>query len=163
MSKLLLIIRHAKADLPKDILSDFDRPLLPKGKSDAEELGSFLKENHIKPEMMICSPAKRTQETLSKLNKHLSIKKEDIIYEDKIYEASKKSLLEIINNLDNSKNLIALIGHNNGISDLAEYLTNKFITLPTSGALLIELPFESWKMTSGGTGKIILEYFRQKD
>ncbi len=160
-NKKLILIRHAKADWPKNIPSDFERPLLPEGKTDALELGLFFSKNRIMPNLVICSPAKRTTDTFSLINQHLQLNTRHLKYEPVIYEAAYTKLLEVVNNID-SYETVALIGHNNGISELANYLSGEFINLPPAGTLLIEFPFDSWKMLSGGTGEIRLARYPEK-
>ncbi|ADY52660.1 putative phosphohistidine phosphatase, SixA [Pseudopedobacter saltans DSM 12145] len=160
MSKQLLIIRHASAAWPEDVKSDFERPLKKKGIKEAEDLGVFLKHNHIVPDLIACSPSKRTKQTFNLVNQELKIPVSSIVFEETIYEASYKTLFKIVNNLNNSHHLVALVGHNNGISDLLNYLSNgDEINLPPAGIALLEFPFHDWKMVSNGLAEIKLLHY----
>ena len=73
-----------------------------------------------------------------------------------IYEASCKSLLNIVNELNDEYQYIALFGHNNAITDLVIYLTDAdLFNIPTCGMALIDLPCDSWKLVSKGIGSLV--------
>jgi len=55
--KKIFLIRHAKSYWGDQSLSDFDRPLNKRGKSDAPFMGKILKEKIVKPDFIISSPA----------------------------------------------------------------------------------------------------------
>lgn len=161
-TKKLILIRHAKADWPKNITSDFDRPLLAEGKTDAQQLGTFLLKEKLVPEFVICSPAKRTKDTFSIINHALQLPSNKIIYEEAIYEAPHTRLLKVVNGINDNYHTVALVGHNNGVSELANYLTESFFNLPPAGTLLIEFPFDSWQLVSGETGEIKLAHYPEE-
>ena len=54
----------------------------------------------------------------------------------------------------NSDDDIVLIGHNNGLSRLASYLTAKHIVMRTASCVEIRFPFDHSKFISKGTGEI---------
>ena len=66
--KKLFIIRHAKSDWQDSTLDDYDRPLNKKGEKNAPFMGQLLKEKNIKPDIIISSPAKRTDRKSTRLN-----------------------------------------------------------------------------------------------
>mgnify|MGYP003655208627 CR=1 FL=1 len=70
--KRLFLLRHAIA---VNELSDGDanRPLAPKGAEDAVALGQHMLKNDYKPDFVLCSPARRTRETLKGLQDHISV------------------------------------------------------------------------------------------
>ena len=59
-------MRHAKSNWSGD-LSDFDRPLNPRGISSARVLGNWLRSNELLPDFALVSAAKRTVETFDEL------------------------------------------------------------------------------------------------
>lgn len=155
MAKKLLIVRHAKSDWGNAGLKDFDRPLNTRGEKDAPEMAKRLIDKEIKPDYIISSPALRAITTCNIIAEELGLK-ENINLEPKIYEATSKTLLELINNFDNDYDLVALFGHNNGITDLSIYLSDADIfDIPTCGMILIEFPFDEWKMISKSTGEVL--------
>lgn len=156
MAKKLLIVRHAKSDWGSITLKDFDRPLNERGQNNAPEMGKRLLKKNILPDEIVSSPAMRAITTCKIITHELGLKEEVIKTIDKIYEANHQTLLSVINHFDNDKNLIALFGHNNGITDLTVYLTNADIfNIPTCGMVLIEFPFDDWSQISKNTGTVL--------
>ena len=62
--KTLLLMRHAKSSWKDSDLKDFDRPLNKKGKKDAPMMGRLIKDQELVPEVIFCSPAQRTVQTI---------------------------------------------------------------------------------------------------
>ncbi|MFW8211369.1 SixA phosphatase family protein, partial [Klebsiella pneumoniae] len=60
----LILLRHAHAEPATPGQADLDRPLSPVGLAEAEAAGKWLKENKLLPDCVLCSPARRTRETL---------------------------------------------------------------------------------------------------
>lgn len=160
MGKQLLIFRHAKSDWANTDISDFNRPLNSRGLVDAPVMGKRLKELKIRPEMVISSPAIRALSTAKLVCQEINFPLEAIQTNKSIYEATCSQLLKLINNFDNGSDVIALFGHNNGITDLAVYLTDEDIfNIPTCGIVLISFPFDDWAMVSKSIGEIVFYDF----
>ncbi len=156
MNKKLLIVRHAKSDWGGLGISDFDRPLNPRGFKDAPVMGKRLFAKEIKPELMISSTALRAITTAKLIAQEIGFPEKEILHERKIYEASHQQLLKLVNDFDDDKGLIAVFGHNNGVTDLAVYLTDADIyNIPTCGMVLISFPFDHWEMVSKNTGEVL--------
>lgn len=157
MAKQLIIVRHAKADWGDFDLKDFDRPLSPKGHTDAPKMGNRLVAHNIKPNMIVSSPALRAFTTAKYFASGWQMDTEQLTTNALIYEASVQTLLSIINGFDDRFDKIALFGHNPGLTDLLNYLTNEYIAnLPPCGVALIEFPFDKWELISGNTGSLVL-------
>ena len=60
----LILLRLAHAEQASTGQADFDRPLAKRGSHAAPEIGRFLREASLIPDLAICSTAKRTRETL---------------------------------------------------------------------------------------------------
>lgn len=164
MAKTLLLIRHAKSDWGNLMLSDFERPLNHRGEINAPEMAKRLVKRELFPQQLISSPALRAITTAKYFAKELHINVEVIIQEKDIYNALTDTLLEVVNNLDESSNFTALFGHNPGITGLVNYLTNQEIfQMPTCGMALIKFPFDQWKMLSFGTGELVFFDFPKND
>ena len=61
--KVLYLLRHAKSSWKDPTLEDFDRPLNKRGRSAAKTMGRHLHRNGLRPDLVLCSAARRTQET----------------------------------------------------------------------------------------------------
>lgn len=153
MAKHLFIIRHAKSDWSFDV-SDFDRPLNPRGFKNAPEMAERLEAYAVKPQKLVSSPAKRAITTAQIFAKQLGIPVNEIVSEPGIYEAMPHGLLEIINGLDNREDSVAFFGHNPGFTALVNYLGDKDLyNLTTCG--IVHLRFDDtddWAEISHGTG-----------
>lgn len=150
--KTLYIIRHAKSSWAQANTSDFDRTLNDRGFSDAPLMGKVLKEKGILPDAIFTSTAKRALLTATILSKEISFTKK-IKEEPDYYHASASFLLQKINQISDKYDSIFIVGHNPGLTYLAEELTNEdFGNLPTCGIVGVRFEFDSWSMISAGTG-----------
>lgn len=151
--KQILLVRHAKSDWADINLADVDRPLNNRGHKAAPEMAERLLKKHIIPQHIVSSPALRAYTTSKYFAKTFGIDKSEIQLQPDIYEASPDTLLRVINQQDNKFDFIALFGHNPGITTLAVGLCGCHIfNMPTCGMILIEFPFDDWKLISYGTG-----------
>jgi phosphohistidine phosphatase len=157
MAKQLLIIRHAKSDWGDFNLKDFDRPLNHRGKKNAPEMVERLVQNHIIPDHMVSSPALRAFTTAKYFATGWKIREVEIEINTSIYEANVKALLKAINNFDDQFNKVALFGHNPGLTDLLNYLTDTHISnMPTCSVAIIEFSCDHWSEISNSMGKLVL-------
>lgn len=152
----LHLIRHAKTNQVSPSGDDFDRPLLDKGVSQANVLGNYLQTHHIKLGKIICSSAVRTQQTRSVICQHL-VEQCSFELSKKLYLCSYGQILDVIENLGKNEQTVTIIGHNEGISQLASYLSGESIHLRTSEMISLTFPFESWDHLISGTGVIIFQ------
>lgn len=154
--RTLFLIRHAKSSWADPGMSDFDRPLNKRGKMNAPFMGKLLAKENILPDLIISSPAKRAITTAKKIAKEINYKNENILLNEKIYEASEKTLLKIINEISDKNKTVFMIGHNPGFTALLNYLTEENISnIPTCGIVEINFEIDSWKEVSNGMGKLV--------
>ena len=66
--KRITLLRHAKSSWDDVTLDDFDRPLSPRGRRSAPEMGRRLKVRDEVPDLVISSPAKRAISSTSSRN-----------------------------------------------------------------------------------------------
>jgi phosphohistidine phosphatase len=146
----LYLIRHAKTNQKSPTGLDIDRSLLPRGIAQSKDLNAFLQSLDLTIGTVLCSTARRTKQTLQ------NIKIEDsaaITYLDSLYLANNTLLLGEINRIENTKDLM-LIGHNEGISELAGYLTGENIYFKTGMLYILNFQGESWTELSAETATI---------
>ena len=118
----LLIIRHAKSDWSDETLEDIDRPLSDKGKKQACKMGHWLAEHDLIPQCILVSPARRAQQTLTRLTRHWDATPE-IETIDALYTADLDTLIHIINQVPDAIRRVAVLGHNPGLETLLAWLT----------------------------------------
>jgi phosphohistidine phosphatase SixA len=68
--------------------------------------------------------------------------------------ATREQLLEFIWSIEGNSDIL-IIGHNDGISSLASYFANEFISLSTAEFVTIDFEVETWKETSEGNGSVL--------
>jgi len=154
----LILIRHAKSDWANAGLSDHDRPLNARGRRAAPRIGAFLqREGHV-PECVLCSTARRTQETWDGLKPHLG-GAPDLILSAAIYEAMPADILRSIRDCDGQT--LAVIGHNPGIGSLARSLAQtppdhpKFALYPTGATTVLGFEADRWADIGPGQGTVL--------
>lgn len=121
--KTIYLLRHAKSSWGDAALADSDRPLNDRGKGAADAMAAFLAEAKIQPNLVLCSSAKRTRETLARILPGLGNKVPAVI-EEALYHAEAGDLLRRLHGVDNSLASVMLIGHNPGLEDLARRLAS---------------------------------------
>lgn len=148
----LHLLRHAKTNQVSPTGKDFDRELLPRGYEQITELKLFLKEYPIAPKTILCSSAIRTRQTLAEMKGLWP--GADIQYLDDLYLAEKEEILKLIC-AQNSPHEILVVGHNEGLSELAMNLAHPRHLLKTCGFMSLEFPFESSAYISQDTGSVL--------
>ena len=152
--KKLYLIRHAKSDWSNSKLEDYDRPLNKRGERDAPLMASILKQKNANPDLIISSPAYRTKKTAKIIKKGIAYKGK-IVYDQHLYEASLKTILELINYINDDYDKVFIIGHNPTLNLLAFYLTGFNDNIPTCGILEIDINCDRWREVNKRSSKLI--------
>jgi phosphohistidine phosphatase len=153
----IYLIRHAKTEPSSTSGKDFDRVLMPRGKRQAQDLAGYLKTKKISVEKILCSSSIRTRETHSLLDLEATVE-----FLGALYLASHQDMLRIIN-LQPIKGDLILVGHNEGISNLASYLTGKDIYMQTAMLMALKFNGNNWRELSGETATIYQTYRSSTD
>ncbi len=155
MVRKIFLLRHGEAMMPDYGMKDIERPLTSKGANQIRELGKELAQTSFKPDLVYCSPAVRTQQTLEHLSESMGQEWETELRPD-IYEAAVRSLFEVLCESDNSIQSILLVGHNPGITYLAEYLSGEGIVGMRPGDLVkLDFAIGAWKELSQGSCSMV--------
>lgn len=161
MSRRLLILRHAKSAWDTDAPTDFERPLAKRGKRDAPRIGSWLHEQGLAPDYVVSSPAKRAKQTTLKACRALGVKKEQVQWDERIYEAGVGALLGVLADAPTAAKTVMLVGHNPGLEDLTKHLGGADVTVAEDGKLLptatvanLEMP-DDWSRLTRGAGRLV--------
>jgi phosphohistidine phosphatase len=153
--KRLTLVRHAKSSWKNPELADFDRPLNKRGKRDAPRMGERLAARKKPPEVIVSSPAKRARKTAELIARELGISDRKLLWKDEIYEAAPEVLLEAVRGLDERWHHVLLIGHNPGLTELANLLADCGIeNIPTCGVLCLDFDVEGWKDLGPKSGSV---------
>ena len=162
MPRHLLILRHAKSAWDSDAADDFARPLAKRGRRNAALIGHWLKQQRLKPDLVISSPAERAKQTLMRINKEWNIDEKHIHWDRDMYLASRAELLDRLNkSIKYQWGTLLLVGHNPGLEELLTFLCGDDLPLSDKGKLLttaaialVEVPDTPEKL-SKGAGKLL--------
>lgn len=158
----LMLLRHAKSDWGDPSLDDFDRPLNPRGLKAADMMAGYLSETCPPPDLILCSTALRTRETLAELLPFLTVDT-DIQLRGELYEDSELDYLSLLQNLDTSAETVLVIGHNPAIeetaalfygSGLVEGYDDMAEKYPTGALAIFTFPHRSWSDLGEGSGTL---------
>lgn len=153
----LYLLRHAKSSWDDPSLADHDRPLSPRGRKAAKKVAGHIRRSGIEPDLILCSSALRTRETLDRIAPALRGSPETLI-ERALYEASGEELLQRLRSVPNATRSVLLIDHNPGLQDLAialvgavtpDAIAEKF---PTAALATLRVPVVWADLAPGGCG-----------
>jgi len=135
----LYLLRHGDAEKVSEEGKDFDRGLTELGKKQIERVKKRIENDFSNHEFTVfCSSSQRTRETWEIIAPVVEV--EELEFLDDLYLAERTKLLNFIWNVNHPTDDVLIVGHNKGISDLASYLLDERIILPTSGFLVIDFP-----------------------
>lgn len=126
--KLICLMRHSEAvtQLSESITRDFDKPLTDAGIHQLGHVRDFFKSQHFLPDLIICSPAVRTRQTLEWVQEALGTDAE-VVFDEEIYGIKAEVLLQKLYALPNQKSTVLIVGHNPAISDAMQTFWNLVI------------------------------------
>jgi len=154
--KTLYILRHAKA-APEDREGDAERPLTKRGRKAAAAMGAYLGGLKRPPRLVLCSTSLRTRETLDEVLPSLDPAPQTF-FEEALYLASARRLLERVQRLPDEADSVLVIGHNPGLHQLAATLSNDASGLadgfPTAALAVLRVP-GSWSSLRPHQAKLI--------
>ena len=145
----LLLLRHSKAAWAQPGMTDFDRPLEPRGRDHARRLGTRLNELGIAPDRVLCSTALRARQTWDGVAETIAPSPRVIEYVDELYAADADGYLAVITERAADAAQAMVIGHNPVMEELAIDLTGGgddraraalASGFPTSGLAVLDFP-----------------------
>jgi phosphohistidine phosphatase len=169
--KIILLLRHAKSAWGQPGLDDHDRPLNKRGERAAEVMAEHIVHNAPRPDLILCSTALRTRQTLAPLVHRLTAPTPPIALEKGLYLASEPALLGRLRAVPDDVRTVLLIGHNEGIGELADALagTGDLTALdrlhekfPTGALATLKVPDGPWRDLAPGAGGL-LAFVRPRD
>ena len=157
----LLLLRHAKAVLGEG-LEDFDRPLALRGEKAAQTMGRYMAENGLAPDLVLCSPARRTAQTWE-IAAHELPQTELHLLEELYDFGSGEALLEAIRTRGKMVKRLLLVTHNPATQNLAVALAGSgdkalrremIEKYPTAALAVLTFSGGSWADTAAGQGRL---------
>lgn len=169
--KKILLLRHAKSAWNVPNQSDHDRPLNDRGERAARVMAAHIVAKAPRPDLILCSTAARTRQTLAPLVTALGNPTPPISLEKQLYLASESDLMGRLQTLSQDIGTVLLVGHNEGIGELAaalagqgprdalERLREKY---PTGTLATLALRHGPWSALAPGTCEL-LAFVRPRD
>jgi phosphohistidine phosphatase len=169
--KTVLLLRHAKSTWDHAGLADHERPLNRRGERTAEAMAEHIAKKSPRPDLILCSTATRSRQTLAPLVHRLAAPAPPILLEKGLYLASEAALLARLQDAPGAAGTVLLIGHNDGIWQLAEVLAGRgragllaslHDKFPTGALATLRAPIERWPDLLAGSAEL-LAYIRPRD
>lgn len=157
----LFVLRHAKSSWNNSSVADHDRPLAPRGHRAAEALADHIGALDPPPALVLCSTARRAQETIEDLRPRLPATTE-VLVEDDLYGASAALVVARLRQVPEAIPSVLVVGHNPGLEDLVRglgseggpHLIDRVGTKFPTGALAT-LTFDGpWKAFGSGAARL---------
>jgi phosphohistidine phosphatase len=157
--KVLYLLRHAKSSHGGGE-ADHDRPLAERGRRAAPLIAEHMRRQKIAPALVLCSPARRTRETLELLAPALA---DDTArrFEEGLYQAGAAALLERVRQVPHHVPTVMVVGHNPAVQELAltlagggadlERLRDKF---PTAALATLAFDGAAWHELAPGDAEL---------
>lgn len=158
----LLLFRHAKAEPGSASQTDDKRPLAPKGRAAADEMGRRLAVEGIIPDLVLCSPATRTLETLALASTHWAPAPRTSI-DERLYRQMGSNYVELVRASPPTRRLM-LVGHNSATETTARSLVGRgdrqalsglASGFPTAAIAVIEFDASGWSDVAAGQGTLV--------
>ena len=166
----LLLLRHAKSSWAEPGTADRDRPLAPRGREAAKRMASHMAGADFVPTRILCSPARRTRETLAAILPHFPDKTQ-VAIADELYEPGHDDYRAVIAAHGGNAACLLVIGHNPAIhatalrlfgpadKKTAAQLASKF---PTAALAVIEFDSADWNRIRPKGGRLV-SFLRPRD
>ena len=165
MEQQLCLLRHAKAEPWSPLGNDFSRSLSPKGSRHALAVSSWAVDMLPVPDTVLCSPSRRTRETLAPFLARWPQLLSTTDYIDSMYGASPNMLKTLASDAFSYSQCLLMVGHNPGLEDMLINIL-KTEQVPTiqkmaTGTLaVINFPGGFKKKTANGA---LVHLLRRKD
>jgi phosphohistidine phosphatase len=132
----LYILRHAKSSWDDPGQPDHERPLAPRGRRTLAVIAEYVSSHAVRPEVVLCSSARRTLETCEGLSLT-----GQVLIERPLYDSSCEQLIERLRRLPPDTSSAMVIGHNPAMQMLALKLAGTRGVAPSGQRAEIEHKF----------------------
>ncbi len=120
MTTALYLVRHAKSSWADITVDDHDRPLRNRGRRRAARLAGWLEERSLGCDLVLCSTALRTRQTLEILLPVLA--DAEVRYEEDLYHGDARHLVSLLRRTPPAMERVMVVGHDPVLQMTAQYL-----------------------------------------
>jgi phosphohistidine phosphatase len=160
MRRRLHLLRHAKSSWDDPALRDRDRPLAPRGQKAVARIERWVREHDVRPQLVLCSDARRARETLEGVLSGLDAP--DVRIEEGLYAASAQTIVERLRSLPHQVDEVMLVGHNPGLADVllllaepGELRERAQAKVPTGALATVEGELAGWSELEPGCARLV--------
>lgn len=155
-------------------LDDRERTLAERGRSDAIRMGQFLREEGCVPQLVLCSTAVRTRETLDLVLPQLG-DTPAVRLMSELYLARWISIVNLVRQVRDQANILLVVGHSPGLEESGRKLARPpgdtkarqlhqalQIEFPTAAVAVLDFDIAGWSDIDRGQGELEM-FVRPKD
>jgi phosphohistidine phosphatase len=155
-------MRHAKANFADSAGQDHARTLNGRGRRAAPVMGELLGRSGVAPDYIITSTAARALETAQAVAEAVGYDGPVTLMKS-LYLAEPQAYLEALLDVPARAQIVLMVGHNPGISDLVELLSGEPREMPTAAIAALELPLSEFSAISPETRGQLTQFWRPRD
>jgi phosphohistidine phosphatase len=122
----------------------------------------LLREHDLVPDLILTSSARRARDTAEAVADQSGFEG-NIKVEEDLYAAPPEAYLEALAAADDSYERLLVIGHNPGLEELLDVLTDEREALPTAAIAHVALPIQSWQELTDETPGELVKVWRPKE
>ena len=169
--KRLTLLRHAKSGDDGMVARDFDRPLNAKGRRAARAIGRHMRDQALRFDAVLASPAMRVAETLQEVEAVYGLGL-DPHWDKQLYLATPDELLDAVHGAPAEAESVLLVGHNPGLEQLVLRLVPDTtgdgargeveIKYPTASLAEMVFAVDRWDQVADGGGDLV-RFVRPRD
>jgi phosphohistidine phosphatase len=141
--KRLTLMRHADARWNDPAISDLERPLNRRGIGAAQAMARRLLELELIPDLLLTSPARRTQQTADIVARELSLPARRVRHEEALYLASAADMLKLVHATGPRVAHLLVVAHDPGVSELVQLLLPQRGTAGMATAAVCSIAFDA--------------------
>ena len=142
--KTLLLMRHAHAEdgFAPGAATDFDRPLSPRGESEADAAGAALAAAGLRPDVILASAAARTAATARRVAAKLDAAPPVQLIQN-LYGGTPEDHRAALADCG-AASVVLLVAHNPGVADHLEALAGRPVPCPPATCGVCDFEAASW-------------------
>lgn len=128
-------------------------------------MGKRLAQRKVVPDLLLSSLAERAITTCYSIAQEVGYAKNKIKTDKNLYHAEDAEILRIIQELDNKYDCVWIFGHNPGLTDFVNLLTDAGMdNIPTCGVVACVLDIKTWDEAGDKMGTVtFFDYPKKKN